>query len=189
MTDPIYFTLAALALLGAPGPTNTLLATAGATTGIRHALPLLAAELVAYALAILAIRLLLAPVMVSFPLLAALLKIAVALVLAYTALRLWRGAGSGADTAPVTNGSLFVATLLNPKAAVLAVGVFPAASDQLALLAAIFAALVPMTGFCWIVAGRLLSRAAGPGREGALKRIASVVLLAFAGLIAAAAFG
>ncbi|MFY8031875.1 MAG: hypothetical protein ACOVO5_08585 [Devosia sp.] len=39
MTDPLLFLAAVLTLLGTPGPTNTLLATAGATAGVRRSLP------------------------------------------------------------------------------------------------------------------------------------------------------
>jgi hypothetical protein len=43
VTDLLHFVVLALALLAAPGPTNALLATAGATQVLRRALPLLAA--------------------------------------------------------------------------------------------------------------------------------------------------
>jgi threonine/homoserine/homoserine lactone efflux protein len=48
--------MAALSVLVTPGPTNTLLATAGAGLGFRRALPLLTAELSGYFLAIIASR-------------------------------------------------------------------------------------------------------------------------------------
>lgn len=188
MTDPLYFVLAVLTLLGTPGPTNTLLATAGATLGIRRALPLLAGELSGYALAILTIRLVLAPVLAAYPLVGAALKIAVALFLVVTAVRLWRSDRAG-ETGPISVGNVFVTTLLNPKAVILAIGVFPAQSEHLPLLAGIFAVLVPMVGCCWIIAGQAIATATGGRRQGLLKRIASVVLVMFAGLIAAAAFG
>jgi len=44
MDDPLLFALAVLTILGTPGPTNTLLATAGATGGLRRSLPLVPAE-------------------------------------------------------------------------------------------------------------------------------------------------
>ena len=48
MTDLPSFFFAVLLLLLVPGPTNTLLLTAGATQGLRRALPLLAAEALGY---------------------------------------------------------------------------------------------------------------------------------------------
>ncbi|MFC7692453.1 hypothetical protein ACFQY5_25655 [Paeniroseomonas aquatica] len=77
MADPVLFTLAVLAILGTPGPTNSLLATAGATAGMRRSLPLIAAEAAGYALAILTIGLVLGPVMAGAPLLATALRVAV----------------------------------------------------------------------------------------------------------------
>nr|HML44513.1 lysine transporter LysE [Hyphomicrobium zavarzinii] len=44
MHDPIAFSLAVLAILGTPGPTNTLLAASGALVGWRRSLPLIGAE-------------------------------------------------------------------------------------------------------------------------------------------------
>ncbi|MBK8083168.1 MAG: hypothetical protein IPK28_04615 [Devosia sp.] len=67
MTDPYLFGTAALALLIAPGPTNTLLATVGALTSVRRSLPHVLATLVAYALAIAAYRLMLAPILAGTP--------------------------------------------------------------------------------------------------------------------------
>ena len=45
MNDPLLFVLAAMLLLGTPGPTNTLLWVSAATTGTRRSLPLLLGEL------------------------------------------------------------------------------------------------------------------------------------------------
>ena len=45
MIDPWLFMLAVATLLATPGPTNTLMATAGAMNGPRAAWPLLLAEL------------------------------------------------------------------------------------------------------------------------------------------------
>jgi len=52
MTDPILFAFAVIAILATPGPTNALLATAGAANGLRRSLPLVPAELAGYVIAI-----------------------------------------------------------------------------------------------------------------------------------------
>lgn len=52
MTDPILFAFAVIAILATPGPTNALLATAGAANGLRRSLPLVPAELAGYLIAI-----------------------------------------------------------------------------------------------------------------------------------------
>ncbi|MGN4075192.1 hypothetical protein ACS0X5_11490 [Burkholderia gladioli] len=60
MLSPLLFGLTVASILAMPGPTNTLLATGGATVGLRRALPLALAEALGYGLAILAIGLVLA---------------------------------------------------------------------------------------------------------------------------------
>jgi threonine/homoserine/homoserine lactone efflux protein len=189
MNDPVHFVLAVLTLLGTPGPTNTLLATAGAMLGLRRALPLLAGELVGYAGAILAIRLVLAPILGSYPALGAALKVAVAAFLVFTAVRMWRSNGINRREASISLGDVLVTTLLNPKAAVLAIGVFPTHSDHMLMLVGLFGLIVPAVGLCWILLGQAISTTTGRARQGLLKRIASGALLVFAGLIAVTAFG
>lgn len=66
MADPVLYLLAVAMLLATPGPTNTLMATAGASAGIRGSLVLLLAELAGYLIAIEAIRLLLGPVIAGY---------------------------------------------------------------------------------------------------------------------------
>ena len=67
MTDPILFFLAVATILATPGPTNTLMATSGATAGIVRSLPLLMAEIAGYLIAILMIRAVLAPLVHAYP--------------------------------------------------------------------------------------------------------------------------
>ncbi|HZF76664.1 MAG TPA: lysine transporter LysE, partial [Acetobacteraceae bacterium] len=62
MQDPVLFALAVLFILGTPGPTNTLLATSGATAGFRRSLILLPAEAAGYGISILTLGLVLGPV-------------------------------------------------------------------------------------------------------------------------------
>ena len=191
MSSPLLFLAAVLTLLGTPGPTNTLLATSGAVLGLRRSLALLVAELAGYLLAIATIRIILGPVIHAYPLLAAALKIAVALYLALIAVRLWRRGGgtlaSGAATVSVR--SVFVTTLLNPKALIFALSVIPAEHPQLVWFFAAFALAVPSVGFCWILLGRAIGAATGENHPGLVQRIASVALVGFAGLIAASVLG
>lgn len=63
MASIVGFAAALLAILVVPGPTNTLLATSGATVGLARSLPLLVCELIGYEAAIAVIRLLMVPVL------------------------------------------------------------------------------------------------------------------------------
>lgn len=164
MEDPLLFALAVLAVLGTPGPTNSLLATAGATAGLRRSLPLIAAEAAGYTLAILTIGLLLGPVMAGAPLLATALRLAVGAYLLLLAVRLWRRGGAALATgAVITSRQVFVTTLLNPKAIVFALGILPFGAGQGAwppyMLG--FLTLLTAVATAWITAGALLGAAAG----------------------------
>ncbi len=189
MTDPVLFLLAVLTLLGTPGPTNTLLATSGALAGVRRSLPLLIGELAGYLLAIAAIWLILAPVFHAFPLLGAALKLAVAIYLVWTAVRLWRRTGTLTAAAQIVGvRAVFVTTLLNPKALIFALSIIPLASPAVAWFLVAFAIAVPSVGLCWIVLGRSIGALSGKAHSHLLPRIASVVLLGFAALVGASAF-
>lgn len=189
MTDPILFILAVLTLLGTPGPTNTLLATSGAASGVRRSLPLLGGELAGYLIAVAAIRIVLGPVIHAFPVVGIGLKLAVVLYLGWIAYRLWtHDAAIGAAKA-VGWQSVFVTTLLNPKALIFALSIIPAEHPQLPWYFVAFALAVPSVGFCWILVGRAIGAASGDRNAGIVRRIASVALLGFAGLIAASVLG
>ncbi len=185
--EPGAFTLAVLALLAVPGPTNTLLAAAGASGGFRESLPLIAAELAGYLLAILVLTLGLGGVVANNPALALGLKLAASLWLGWCAIGLWRQAGEGfaAIDRPVSFRRVFITTLLNPKALIFALVILPPGSG--AALAA-FATLVVLVATGWIGLGTALARSAGalmtPPR---LWRGAALVLAAFATLLAGTA--
>lgn len=188
MTDPLLFVLAILTLLGTPGPTNTLLATAGAMNGLRASLPLIAAELTGYLVASGLVRLLLGPVLVTWPLLGAGLKGVVAAYLVLLGWRLWRKADGHGKSATVTFRSVLVTTLLNPKAPVIALAVIPQGATGEPAYWLVFASLVPVMGMFWISVGRALGMAAGSGRTTLLRRVAGAMLMLFAGLVALSAF-
>jgi threonine/homoserine/homoserine lactone efflux protein len=189
MTDPILFILAVLTILGTPGPTNTLLATSGAVVGIKRSIPLLMGELSGYLLAIAAIRIVLGPVIHAYPLVGIVLKIAVVAYLGWIAFRLWTHDASLTGTRTVDAAAVFVTTLLNPKALIFALSIIPAAHPALAWFFIAFALAVPSVGFAWIAVGKIIGTASGEHNAGLVRRVASVALVGFAGLIAASVLG
>lgn len=187
MTDPALFILAVMTLLGMPGPTNTLLASAGAAEGVRAGLPLIGAALAGYLVAIAVIRLGLAPVLEAWPMVLVGLKAVLVGYLLWVAFRMWREAPQlVTGAARVRPGTLFVATLLNPKALVFALSILPAVAAAWHFAA--FAAISAATGLGWVLLGRTIALAAS-GRQQVVQRAASLLLVGFAGLIAASALG
>lgn len=188
MEDPVLFTLSVLAVLGTPGPTNTLLATAGATGGVRRSLPLVPAEAGGYSISILALGAVLGPLMSGSPVLAGVLRATVSAYLLLLAVRLWRrGALAGAlRGAVVTPAQVFVTTLLNPKALVFALGIVPFGPQPRVWPTYMlgFLLLVASVALCWITAGAVLGRAAtSRGWGGAVPRIGATAVGAFAVLL------
>lgn len=183
MSDLATFLVAVTVILATPGPTNTLMATAGAVSGIRRSLHLLAAELTAYIAAIYAIRLVAAPILAQSPSLGIALKAAVAIYLVYLAIKLWRRPIVVDGTAEaITFSSVFGTTLLNPKALIFALTVFPHEPDLLASRTIAFALLVVAAGGGWIAMGAVARRLSG-ARTRYIPRLASLVLVGFAGFL------
>jgi threonine/homoserine/homoserine lactone efflux protein len=186
MTDPLQFLLGALILLAAPGPTNTILALAGAGSS-RSPAGLLAAELAGYAVAIGLSGLVLLPIIASWPPAETIIKLAVAAYLILAAVRLWRTPFDLATRGAVVGArDVFLATLLNPKGLIVAVAVLPLSDPSLPLHAALFALLVVATGASWFWLGR---RVASLSRERSvyIPRAGALALLGFAALVATAA--
>lgn len=190
MTDPILFMLAVLTLLGTPGPTNTLLATSGATVGVQRSVRLVVAELAGYLIAVGTIRIVLGPVIHGYPLVGIALKAAVVLYLIWTAIKLWRhNAGLTQGQTSIGMQAVFVTTLLNPKALIFSLSIIPTDNPQLGWYVLGFALLVPLVGFAWILLGRAIGAAAGDRHAGVVRKVASVALVGFAGVIAASVLG
>ena len=183
MTDPLLFLFAVTTLLAAPGPTNTLMATSGATVGLVRSLPLLAAVLAGYLIAIALIRLAIGPLIAAYPSLGIGLKLAVTIYLVRMAIRLWRRPLVAAgDARAVTFTNVFVTTLLNPKALIVALTILPPDGWLLAWSAAAFSIIVVVAGAGWSLLGAMLRNVSG-NRTALLPKIASDALLAFAGLL------
>ncbi|NML31477.1 LysE family translocator [Paraburkholderia antibiotica] len=173
-------------VLVTPGPTNTLLAAAGLRDGLHRALPLIAAELSGYLIAISVWGRFFAHAANAWPWLPSLLRAVAALYIAWLAVGMWRAAVvlPGSTQRAGNPRTLFVATLLNPKGLLFGGTIFPAAAFMhwpaylFAML--IFACLAAPIAFAWIAFGAAL----GSGRLGWLEpakvqRGASIVLGVF----------
>jgi threonine/homoserine/homoserine lactone efflux protein len=182
----VLFVLGITIVLMMPGPTNTLLAAAGLRQGVKRAARLAGVELAGYVVSISAWGCFLTHAAHSLIWLPIFVRIVSCLYIAYLAVRMWRSAVV-LQTSPQTAiglRTLFVATLLNPKAILFAGTIFPSAAfaDGSTYLSAmgIFTALLIPIGLAWIAFGAPL----GSGRlmwistEG-VQRCASIVLGAF----------
>lgn len=190
MTDLGAFALAAALLLLTPGPTNTLLAAAGAILGARRAAPLITAELVGYGAAIIMLEAFVAPAVESLAWLRPLLRIACALYLGYTAWRIWTAPPADSQGA-ITWRRVFLATLSNPKALIFVFVILPPRSIGLVDLVQpylmILFALMVLAGSVWVALGAAI-RAGARGRGGlTIRRTSSVVVALFGALLLASA--
>jgi threonine/homoserine/homoserine lactone efflux protein len=186
MRDPLLFGLAVAAILGVPGPTNTLLAAAGASVGFRRGALMIPAEAAGYLIAICALGFALGPVITAMPAVAIALRLAVACYLFLLARQLWRQGATAAALAhsPVKPRQLFVATLLNPKALVFAFGIIPFGTPDVAAYLAGFAALAVTAALGWVGIGAALGRVAtGAGRRALIPRVGAVVIGGFATML------
>lgn len=192
MIDLLAFVPAVAAILATPGPTNTLLASAGAQAGFRRSLPLVPAELAGYAAAIAAWGLFLQPAADALPWLKPLLKLACALYLVAMAWGLWRNADD-LGTGSLSARHVFSATLLNPKALLFAVAIFPEAAfrDVSGFLQAmgVFATTIVPIALAWIGFGSALSGPNAKIRPQLVQRAAALVLLTFSASLGATALG
>jgi threonine/homoserine/homoserine lactone efflux protein len=87
MENPALFAASVMILLIMPGPTNTLLATSGATVGFRRSTPLLLSELAGYTLSVLLIAFVLGPAISGLHLTASILRVAAGIFLMYLSIK------------------------------------------------------------------------------------------------------
>lgn len=185
MENPSLFVLTVLTILGMPGPTNTLLATAGAAAGWRQSWALVLAEAGGYLVTILLLGLVLGPVLAGSPLIRMMLRFAVGLYLLMLAWKLWgHGAAGHAQAGAISFRQLFVATLLNPKAVIFALAVIPFGKPHVWAYLLGFAAMVAVVGTAWLAIGESAGRVARAGGKAQwVPRIGSAVVSVFALLI------
>lgn len=172
----IAFTSASVLILLTPGPTNTLLAAAGATAGLRRNLALPLAETLGYALAI-AAYVVLAGALADHPTALALLKLVNIGWLAVTAARLWRRAPGAAQGTHAPYGVVLLATMLNPKAMLVGVILIPAMMASAPITATLaFSGLSFLAGLAWVAVGACLP----PTMKRHANRAAATIVAAFA---------
>jgi threonine/homoserine/homoserine lactone efflux protein len=187
MSSLAPFILAVLALLATPGPTNTLMAAAGAQRGVGRSLPLLAGELCGYAIAITVWIELVGAAAAAQPLVPVIAKLVAVAFLVWSAWKLWANAGhADLNQRGITLSRVFVTTLVNPKALVFAFAIFPHVGfvERLPYLA-LFGALVVATAVGWMALGTVAARSsAGLLTSSRVERITAVALAVFAALLA-----
>lgn len=189
-------TLAIAALLITPGPTNTLLAVAGAERGVARAVRLIPAEIAGYLTTVAPLAVLGGTLLAAAPEVRPVITAVAALWVGWLALGFWRmaraqggGAGSGGEVdtrAPaVTAAKIFVTTLLNPKALVFGLVLLPAGPSLPAAFVN-FVLQIVVVATLWATFGHLL-RQADRTRAGLppwLTRLAAIWLAIVATLLA-----
>ncbi|WP_046812965.1 LysE family translocator [Acinetobacter pittii] len=174
-------------ILLTPGPTNTLLASAGIQAGVKQSLKLIPAEVMGYLIAITSWGGVLESVSHFIPWLPALLKLISATFILYLAFKLWITSTNDIklDSPLITPKALFVATLLNPKALLFASAIFPHAAWEVLHVyfvhIAIFLSLITPIAFLWIAFGTvLISNKVTWLNQRNLQRTAAFILTFFA---------
>jgi threonine/homoserine/homoserine lactone efflux protein len=174
-----------------PGPTNTLLAAAGLEHGFRRAVRLTVAECCGYLIAISFWGMFLLELARAVSWLPWAVRLVSAVYIAWLAIRMWSATLdlAGGQRRTVDMRTLFVATLLNPKAILFGGTIFPAAAfasltGYIEVMGAFVALLFPI-GSLWVAVGAQL----GKGRLAWLKPVyvlrgAAIVLGAFSVTVA-----
>lgn len=194
VSDWIPFCLAVLALLGTPGPTNTLLATSGAAAGIRRSLALIPAEIGGYLITINVLCLAIGPLIASSTQVATALRLGCGAYILFLATKLWGESVSIQNSdEPIGRGRVFATTLLNPKGIIFAFVIVPYLRDgriidALPYLAAL-STMICAVALCWMSAGAFLHAQLRLPSDGALvRRTSAIVLGVFSVIVTTSAF-
>jgi len=186
------FVPAIMALLFTPGPTNTLLTVGAAARGWRASLPLLLGELSGYLSVVVPLATIAAPLFKEHPPLATGLRVLAACWVLFLAIRLWRISAAKALEAPalaVTVRQVFLTTMLNPKAPIIALAIMPSGNlMEIAPALGLFSLLVLCAGAGFLALGSVAGRA--PAVSPCLVyRVAAVFLVVFSVGLAGRASG
>ncbi|TCV67979.1 threonine transporter RhtB [Neorhizobium sp. S3-V5DH] len=178
----LQFTVAILLLLCTPGPTNTLMALGGYLRGWARALPLTAGELGGYLTVIIPVSTVAAPFFTAYPAALLFAKAAAGIWVLFLSYRLWNSERTIGDAGEISLGQVFVTTLLNPKAVIIALVIMPH-GGLLELLPwlGLFAALVLLAANGWILFGSVIGRTERFEIKPVLvRRVAAACLVVFA---------
>jgi threonine/homoserine/homoserine lactone efflux protein len=171
-----------MSILLTPGPTNTLLAAAGATAGPYRSARLMIAEAFGYGISIASIGLLVRPIILRYPSIQTCLRAAAVLFLLYMVWHLFRGSTRHVVAKNgVTWSRVFTTTLLNPKAFIFALAVIPFGTPRAGTYFTWFFFILLPISAAWIVIGAVLGQAVHQEhRERITQRLCACVLGAFA---------
>ncbi|OBZ92172.1 hypothetical protein ADU59_27955 [Pararhizobium polonicum] len=183
------FLFAVLALLLAPGPTNTLIGLAGAQRGLPSLWRLLPAELIGYLTMILPAAWFGAMMIERWPMATVVLKLVAAAWVMYLAIRLWAPRSAVVRNDEVTAKRVYITTALNPKALIVAFVLLPAPTDEQFLLKlALFCVTAAGVALVWGAFGTVTrSKVDGSDRLTAIRRVASIWLAIVSGSLILAA--
>ncbi len=153
----LSFVLSTVLILLTPGPTNTVLATCGASLGIRRAAIMPFAEAMGYILAV-SFFVVVADRVQGNSIAFATMKLLAAGWLLYSAVKLW---GMPLRTDAKSARQLFVrvllTTLINPKAMLVGTVLIPAgAGVEVSIWVATYAAMSTLAGLGWVLFGACL---------------------------------
>lgn len=190
------FALAVMLLLLTPGPTNTLLAVAGASRGLKASLPLVGAELAGYLTTISTLVFVAAPLLAGHPTATLVVKLASTVWVLLLAIRLWSHPPTAADPGAVDAHSIFVTTLLNPKGLIIGLALIPPATGGMAAglaaplpYLATFAVLAVVVALTWLALGAAVLHRIASANPLLFGRIAASFLVVFAISLAGRAIG
>lgn len=155
----LQFCLAIAALLLTPGPTNTLMALAGAERGWLRAMRLAPLEVLAYGLVTIPLALIGEHLFAAHGPLRFTVTLVAAGWVAFLAVRLWRLPASGEAMAEGGTGArrLFTTTLSNPKGLVIGLVLLPSQQVLVTAVAAFFALLIAVSAV-WAGIGSTMAR-------------------------------
>lgn len=174
----LELTLALLALLITPGPTNALLALAGAQRGIAGGLRLIPVVVICYLCIVTPLLVWGGQMLERLPILRPVLTGLAALWVARLAFRLWHlSSGSSLASGKVSAADMAITTLLNPKSLIFGLVLLPTANSAWQALLG-FTLLVPLISTLWAGLGAgILARSGSWLNRGSAIWLAALSLL------------